>query len=168
MPRKPMPDPEKYCERCGERMQRKRYNGTLEDMTRFRKRKYCSLRCANSRGIRSTKSGQQHTISRRLRKQHCECCGKTPSRRQHLHAHHINGDWLDHRPENIKTLCVGCHLRLHTKPSRPCVVCGEKSRKHKMCQKHFQRWKKYGDPLLTKVMRGQKKPWPIVKVGPTD
>ena len=167
MPRKPKPDPEKYCKRCGKRLYRKRYNGTLEDMGRFLKRKYCSLHCANSHGIRSKKSGQQHKISLKHRKERCESCGKTPRNLQYLHVHHINGNWKDHRPENLQTLCVGCHLKLHTKPAATCKVCGEKARKHKMCQKHFQRWKKYGDPLLTKICVGQRK-WRIARVGVMD
>ena len=166
MPRKPKPDPEKYCTRCGVRLQRKRYNGTLEDMTRFRARIYCCLRCANSRGIKSRCSSTQHKISQAMRGSRCESCGKVPQRQRDLHAHHINKDWTDHRPENIKTLCVGCHLKLHTNPPPPCVVCGAKSRKHKMCQKHFQRWKKYGDPLLTRKVGGRG--CEIVRVGPSD
>ena len=161
---KPKPVPEKYCVRCGQRLYRKRYNGTLEDRTRFLKRKYCSLRCANLRGIRSKKSGPQHRISQKFRKPQCESCGKVPVKSQHLHTHHINGDSMDHRKENLQTLCVGCHLKLHTKPAARCKVCGEKARKHQMCQKHFQRWKKYGDPLLIKICTGQRK-WEIAKVG---
>ena len=31
--------------------------------------------------------------------------------------------------------------------SKPiCVVCGEKSVAHQMCDKHYRRWRKYGDP----------------------
>jgi len=166
MPRKAKPDPEKYCERCGVMLHRKRYGERIEDMTRFLQRKYCSSHCASLRGIRSKKIGPQHRISQTLRKEHCEFCGKTPANRQHLHAHHINGDWKDHRPENIQTLCVGCHLNLHKRKCRLCVVCGEKARKRRMCQKHFQRWKKYGNPLLTKKQNGNC--FKIVLVGPMD
>ena len=166
MPRKPKPDPEKYCERCGDLLRRKRYGTNLEDMTRFLSMRFCSLRCANSRGIRSQSSGQQHKISQDMRKTHCEQCGRVPEKSQHLHAHHINDNWKDHKPQNIQTLCVGCHLKIHTKPPTPCKVCGEKSRKQQMCQKHYQRWKKYGDPLLTRKLGG--KGCPVVRVGPMD
>lgn len=154
MPRKPKKGPEKFCLKCGTLLQRKRYNGRMEDMNRFLQRKFCSLHCANSRGIRSKKLGQQHTISQKLRKTHCEFCGRTPIRSQHLHAHHINGNWTDHRPENIQTLCVGCHLGLHKPKRKKCKICGEPAKGHGMCLKHYQRWKKYGDPLLTKKIGG--------------
>ena len=152
MPRKSTPDPEKYCERCGKRLRRNRYGKTLEDMTRFKCRKFCSLRCANSRGIRSMSSTQQHKLSARFRKPRCELCGVVPPKSQ-LHVHHINKNWRDHRPENLQTLCIKCHLQIAhpRKPAIPCKVCGKKSRRHSMCQKHFQRWKKYGNPLMTKV-----------------
>lgn len=148
MPQKPCPV--KSCERCGVIMHRKRYNGVLEDMGRFAARKFCSLRCANSRGIRSPSSSSQHRLSATCGKKHCESCGAIPPRGQ-LHVHHLDGNWRNHRPENLRTLCIACHLgKSHKKPVTPCHVCGAKSRKRGMCQKHYQRWKKYGDPLLTK------------------
>jgi len=152
MPMKSKSDPEKYCERCGILLRRKRYGSTLEDMTRFLSRKYCSSRCSNSRGVLSQSFTQQHKISVKFRKERCALCGNTPINSGHLHVHHINGDWKDHRPENLQTLCVGCHLSLHNRGRGPkCKYCETKSRRHGMCQKHYQRWKKYGDPFLTKV-----------------
>lgn len=168
MPRKKLPDPEKYCERCGKQLQRKRYGGVLEDMGKFRSRRYCSLHCANSHGHRGRSFKTQHKISAKLRGPHCESCGRTPENPRHLHVHHINGNWTDHHRENLRTLCAGCHLRLHTKPSPPCSVCGAKSRKGGMCQKHFQRWKKYGDPLLTKVRDGSPNGFGLVQVSSQD
>lgn len=152
MPRSPVQIPAKSCERCGETFERKRFNSAWEDMTRFRSRKYCSLRCANSRGIRSKSSGSQHRISLKWRKECCESCGTRPENLKHLHVHHINEDWMDHRPENLKTLCVGCHLKLHPASVRkPCLHCSTLARRNGMCQKHWQRFKKYGDATLTKV-----------------
>lgn len=153
MPRKPMEDPEKYCERCGARLYRKRYGDTLEDMTRFLSRKYCSLHCANLRGIHGKNSTSQHMISRQYRKDYCERCGDTPSDLRQLHVHHKNGDWMDHREENLETLCIKCHLSKAHSRAKKCLFCEAKSRRHGMCQKHFQRWKKYGDPFLTKLRK---------------
>lgn len=147
MPPKPKPDPEKYCKRCGSRLHRHRYGKNLEDMTRFLKREYCSLHCANSRGIRSKTFTAQHVISRPYRKERCESCGKD----KYLHVHHVNFDWMDHSPENLKTLCVACHLNLHKPKSKPCLVCGEISRGRNLCQKHLVRLRKYGSPFLTRV-----------------
>lgn len=164
MPRKQKRDPEKYCERCGVRLYRKRSSiGRLEDMTSFLKRKYCSLHCANLRGIKSKKSSPQHRISQQFVKKRCEHCGGT----KNLHVHHVNGDWMDHREENLKTLCIKCHLhKEHKKEAGVCSVCGKRSRKRGMCQKHYQRWRKHGDPLLTKKVGG--KNCPIVRVGAMD
>lgn len=153
MPRRPMPSPEKFCERCGIKLQRKRYNGVLEDLTTFKKRKFCSLHCANLRGIKSRSSTSQHRISRKFRKERCELCGSKPTVSSQLHVHHKDGNWKNHDIENLITLCVGCHLRGHNIKNRKCLYCDARSRKHGMCQKHFQRWKKYGDPFLTKVRK---------------
>ena len=54
----------------------------------------------------------------------CALCGKRlawtaylPGDRGAWHAHHVNGDPMDHRPENCVLLCVGgeerCHLAAH-------------------------------------------------------
>jgi hypothetical protein len=50
------------------------------------------------------------------------------------------------------TLCVTCHLgKTHNqKPPKACRHCQTNARRLGMCQKHYQRWKKYGDPFLTK------------------
>jgi hypothetical protein len=38
----------KTCEHCGVKFRRPRFaNGVLESMNRYKKRRYCSLRCAN-------------------------------------------------------------------------------------------------------------------------
>lgn len=148
MPRKPKEAPIKYCERCGKQLYRKRYGKNLEDMTVFMKRKYCSLRCANSRGVQSMSSTSQHRISQQYVKEHCERCGAE----KNLHVHHKNGDWTDHRRENLETLCIRCHLGVeHRKPAKTCKFCQSTARRNGMCQKHFQRFKKYGDPFLTKI-----------------
>lgn len=153
MPRKATPDPEKYCERCGVRLHRKRYNGEMEDMGRFKSRKYCSLHCANLREIRSQSLTSQHRISQKYRKELCEYCGV----KQHLHVHHRDEDYLNNTPKNLITLCIKCHLSgVHRHPKRICRFCEQTSRKHAMCQKHFQRWKKYGDPFLTKMQQGSR------------
>lgn len=99
-------------------------------------------------------------VARKLRKSACEQCGTE----KNLHAHHINRDWSDNRPENIQTLCATCHLKYHWSMGhimevgkRRCSVdgCDTISRRRGFCEKHFERMKKYGNPHQT---------WPTEKV----
>jgi hypothetical protein len=97
----------KPCEACGTMMSRKRFNGVLEDLTHFGRRRFCSLSCANTR----TTVGY-HGLSWRARKHlktNCEVCGSAKM----LAAHHRDENRENNEPENIQTLCVTCHARLH-------------------------------------------------------
>ena len=108
---------------CGARFQRSRNeNGQLEDYQVFMKRRFCSLSCANSRGKGGLSRNAFQARARKLLKPACECCGTTAR----LHAHHVNENWTDNRPENVQTLCVFCHQfwhathrRLGLTPTRP-------------------------------------------------
>lgn len=97
----------KPCETCGVLMSRKRFNGVLEDSVTFKRRRFCSLSCANTR----TEVGY-HGLSWRARKHlktSCEACGSVYM----LAAHHKDGDRENNEASNIQTLCVRCHARLH-------------------------------------------------------
>jgi hypothetical protein len=116
----------KSCQRCGAKMDRKRFNGRLEDLGVFKRRKYCSLSCANTKD-RPAHWGTYHWRARKHRKGQCEACGLTDQ----LHAHHVDGKPVNNAPENIQTLCVFCHNFLHatadrhgwTEPGRlPCLL----------------------------------------------
>ena len=111
MPRKD--EPEKYCQMCGVRLERKVYNGVLEDLGAFRRRKYCSLTCANTRK-RPKHWETYHWRARHHRGATCEACGAKTS----LHAHHIDGNPENNDPANIQTLCVHCHGFLHQTAKR--------------------------------------------------
>jgi len=107
MPRARVAEKAKSCATCGRPMSRKRYDGRLEDLTAFNKRKFCSLSCANTR----TELGK-HGYSWRARKHlkaFCEACGSA-NRRE---AHHIDQDRSNNDPENIQTLCCHCHTTWH-------------------------------------------------------
>ena len=112
----PMPQakaPEKFCERCGGQYSRRRSNGRLEDLSVFKRRKYCSLHCANQRE-RPRHWETYHWRARRHRKSSCEACGST----QKLHAHHVDGSPQNNEPDNIQTLCSYCHHFLHATADR--------------------------------------------------
>lgn len=105
----------------------------------------------------------------------CQKCGVYD---KHIHTHHVaprsRRPDLRHVVENGKCLCGSCHLWCHYHPIEAtamgllsdasyerakrektfCVVCGEANFGHGYCLKHYKRWKKYGDPLLTKKHGG--------------
>lgn len=111
MPRKA--EPEKSCERCGALFQRGIFNGRLEDLGVFKRRRFCSLRCANTK-VRPAHWGTYHWRARQHRKSSCEACGSTDQ----LHAHHVDGEPQNNEPSNIQTLCVFCHNFLHATADR--------------------------------------------------
>ena len=102
----------KYCECCGEGMQRKRFKGRLEDLSAFTRRRFCSLSCANTR-TDLTKHGYSWRARKHLKKK-CEACQTEKS----LQAHHIDQDNTNNEPENIQTLCKHCHDFWHTTARR--------------------------------------------------
>lgn len=108
-------EPEKYCDTCGIRLERKRMqtNGRLEDLGVFKRRKHCSLSCANTKEG-NVKRGTYHWRARKHRKSSCEACGLTDQ----LHAHHVDGNRKNNEAENIQTLCVFCHNFLHALADR--------------------------------------------------
>ena len=103
----------KFCLQCGKPMERKRFNGRLEDMGVFKRRKYCSLSCANTK-IRPSHWSTYHWRARKHIKSSCEACGSMV----YLHAHHVDGELKNNLPENIQTLCVYCHNFLHATADR--------------------------------------------------
>lgn len=113
MPRQQMDLPDKYCERCGTEFSRQRFNGRLEDAGVFKRRKYCSLRCANTK-VRPDHWGTYHWRARKHRQSQCEACGSTES----LHAHHVDSQPTNNERDNIQTLCVFCHNFLHATAAR--------------------------------------------------
>lgn len=158
MPRRPKQMPEKHCLYCGAVLERKRYNGQLEDSGRFLRRKYCNLQCA---GAGNRKENPTTDAYRKrvypLRGSQCEICGTL----ENLNIHHVDGDVTNEAPSNLMTLCASCHTKLHWKNGKTaskrqsvCKVCGAPARWMDMCGKHYQRFKKYGDPCLTKKQRG--------------
>lgn len=156
MPRKQ--EPEKYCKQCGKKMERKRYNGTLESNHAFNRRKYCDLQCAGM-----AKRHKEPSIDA-LRKRYahlvgdvCERCGTT----ENLGLHHKDGNPANNDPSNLMTLCNSCHTKWHwengKKPHKEksvCAVCGKPGKGLGLCLKHYQRQKKYGSPYLTKKKYG--------------
>ena len=107
------PDPVKYCEICGIKLERKRFGRRLEDRTRFLSRKTCSQACGNTRTVI-----QADSFRVRARKVipiiTCEACQAT----ERLHVHHVDRDVTNNDPSNLRTMCASCHLKLHWREDR--------------------------------------------------
>ena len=154
------PDEVKFCLQCQKQMTRKRFSGVLEDGGVFHRRKFCDRICMAKHQEKEIKT--KHTLLKKalkFRGRVCEKCGTT----QQLNIHHINLDESDNSPENLMTLCAPCHTTWHWEHGKQpatkrqnmyCKICGQPAKKLGMCQMHYQRFRKYGDPLLTKKKIG--------------
>ena len=116
-PRKDIKELEKYCEYCGKQLERKRFNGRLEDFTVFKNRKYCNRECMRKDWVKIGDNHNQsysnaHTTARKineliLHKEVCELCGSDTN----LDIHHIDGNWQNNNLDNLMCLCRSCHTR---------------------------------------------------------
>lgn len=101
----------KHCEVCNILMHRKRFKSRIEDYGCFKRRRFCSLRCANSR----LKGGTSDTQYRKRARQNvgmlCESCGSN----QKLHVHHVDCDPSNNEQSNHQTLCESCHHSWHSR-----------------------------------------------------
>lgn len=147
-------EPEKYCKNCADRLTRKTYNGRLEDFGVFLRRKFCNLNCAWMCGLKEsvTLSGLYKRATK-LKAKTCRKCGS----RKLLGIHHKDRNPANNSKENLITLCASCHTKLHWKEGKSpwkgrakCVICGNGARTHGLCQKHWFRLLKYGNPHLTR------------------
>lgn len=154
-PRKPTPL--KHCAWCGIVMERKVYGERIEDSAVFLKRKYCDQTCMARAFERDTINSRRRKASIH-KKSACERCGETGA---HLQVHHMDSDTANNSPSNLMTLCASCHATWHwehgkkwPKPPSVCSVCGRFADGLGLCAKHRLRFKKYGDPCLTKRRHG--------------
>lgn len=162
------PDPVKFCKACHVQLFRRRFENRLEDLSEFRKRIYCNRKCMG-KGHEKPSPTRSALLkrARKMRLSVCQECGST----KNIGTHHKDENWRNNSPENLATLCASCHLKWHWKngkrmPKRQsvCIICGSVARKLDMCQKHYQRLKKYGDPCLTKIKDGQR--FTLIRVAP--
>src|SRR6516225_8700153 len=110
MPRPRIKESPKPCKRCGIKFTRKRYNGVLEDMSTFKRRRFCTLHCANLRGNWGQSSTAKHRAARKYFQPQCEKCGKSNT----LHVHHRDENYKNNHKRNLQTLCASCHRLRHS------------------------------------------------------
>lgn len=108
MPTPPKADPPKNCLACGEPLVRKRYNGRLEDRTRFLKRWHCDQSCANTR-LEIQVDSHRWRARQIMPRRKCSACGAE----ERLHVHHKDRNPANNDPANLEVLCGSCHLLLH-------------------------------------------------------
>ena len=146
------PTPIKYCQYCGKKLERKRYNNRLEDSSVFMRRKYCGVECMRRAFVKKDGSeqnyGEAHHSARKItylimnKQKVCEICGET----KNIDVHHKDYNYNNNSPQNLMLVCRRCHLKLHRKKNT-CVLCGKPVKGHGYCNLHYIRWKKYGDSL---------------------
>ena len=116
-PRKDIKELDRHCEYCGNKLERKRFNGRLEDFTVFSNRKYCNRECMKRDFLKVGDNHNQtysnaHTTARKineliLHKEVCELCGSD----RNLDIHHIDGNWQNNNLDNLMCLCRSCHTK---------------------------------------------------------
>lgn len=145
MGRSKLPTPEKYCERCGKKLERRPLsNGQSEPMYWFQKRRFCSVECANKAAGEERKKSPVHTPKASRRRARiatpnapCAICGKEG----YTEVHHRDENPMNNSSENLVRLCKSCHAKQHRKRVS-CVVCGLPAKGHHLCAKHWQAWRK--------------------------
>lgn len=143
------------CKYCGKPMERKRLsNGELQAWIHYNRQVYCDRECMKKAFREKPRKAKSwagiHKIARGVKqKTSCELCSST----KNLDIHHIDGDPSNNSPENLQCLCRSCHIRVHRKKDG-CSICGKPIKGCGYCDKHYQRFKKWGDPLLVKRPSG--------------
>lgn len=147
----------KECQYCGKSFYRKRYTKKYEDVAIFKKRKYCSRDCMRKAflniGENNNTWSATHEIARNineliLKKDSCEKCGKSEGM---LDIHHKDNDENNNNLDNLTCLCRSCHNKTH-RPAKRCSIngCNNKVKGHGYCDKHYQRFKRYGNPYTVR------------------
>lgn len=62
-------------------------------------------------------------------------------------VHHKDENPLNNSLDNLQRLCRSCHIKVHR--AKTCTIqnCNQKHKGYGYCDKHYQRLKKYGNPL---------------------
>lgn len=115
MGRPRLPTPEKYCEACGARLERRENaRGTPnESVPEFNRRRFCNHKCwGTTLVVEDPTLGTCRQRAIKLRGAKCEVCAGdgTTSR---LEIHHKDENPRNNDPANLMTLCQRCHAAHH-------------------------------------------------------
>ena len=146
----------KYCCFCSDLMIRKRMsNGLLESNFHFKRRKYCGRDCMvgafilkprnNFNNVRLSRQQASNLMKYLGKDKKCNKC----LREKNVDIHHLDGNPFNNMLSNLQSLCRSCHVKEH-RPKRSCIICGDRHKGRGYCDKHLQRYRKYGDPLFKK------------------
>lgn len=147
-------DEVKSCTHCGVHMARKRHrSGVLESNYHFSHRKYCDRECMKKDFTlradgHSTESNSRANARLRMKYFIGHICCQACEKEENLDVHHIDENPFNNELSNLTLLCRSCHIKEHRSGS-VCVICGDKHKGHGYCDKHYQRFKRHGDPLYT-------------------
>ena len=151
---------EKYCRYCGKKLERQFFakSNSWESPSQYNRRVYCNKDCARKGSFKYNPNQtlrNTHITARKVFRVFsdadcCELCGKMGK----LDVHHVDHNEHNNNKSNLQLLCRSCHMKLHLKKG-VCKVegCDSLVKGLGYCNKHYKRYKKYGDPLIRKTQR---------------
>ena len=87
----------------------------------------------------------------------CQLCGEKEKRRE---IHHIDGNPFNNDLTNLMRLCYTCHKAQHpsrnkgpTRINTICKVCGKPAITKGLCNKHYKRLWRHGNPETLLINR---------------
>lgn len=144
------PDPAKTCAVCGAPMARKVINGRLEDRGVFLRRKTCGRACmavGYEGTIKVLNPYNSRKQSAKTNTGTCNRCGR-PVSETRLYVHHKDENPLNNVLENLETLCGSCYRKAHAPLPKECQCCERPARHRGLCNTHYSRFRRHGDPGL--------------------
>lgn len=151
--------PTMFCQHCGKQLVRKVYSGGgVESYPEMLKRKFCDRKCKGA--ALSLPNGPRwgglphrgRKVARRKKaRDKCERCGGT----RRVEVHHKDGDATNNDTSNLEALCLWCHRKEHKNEGCKVPGCDRPYCGLGYCNRHYLRFKKYGDPLVKCIGRGK-------------
>lgn len=166
MPRSRSIVAERHCKQCNKSLVRKQYPSAIEDIARFKKRKFCDRKCMGEGYEGKIKVLNERNSRKQSAKKNtgvCNRCSRVIADTR-LYVHHRDENPLNNEPDNLETLCGKCHQTHHQgKDPVPCKHCSNHARHIGLCNTHYTRFRTNGDPLIRRVRIGGK--WVQVRDG---